>query len=114
MAGTQLELPSEGGFRDQKSDNSYSSGDEQEINSTEIHTVNTWATLDHSYIMGQGGTILGEYNNTLEFEEVYRENTEASDFRRPYKTSYGHEENSIEHEHTPRRVSRSTLHLPIL
>ena len=98
MAGTQLELPSEGGFTDQHPDNLYPSGVEQEIHSTEINTVNTWATLDHPYIMRQGGANLGEYSNTLEFEEVYMENTEASDFRRPYKTTYGHEENSIEHE----------------
>ena len=48
--------------------------------------------------MRQGGAILEEYTNTLKFEEVYRENTGASDFRKPYKTSYGHKENSIEHE----------------
>ena len=41
MADTQLELPSEGGFTDRNPDNSYSSGAEQEINSTEINTVNT-------------------------------------------------------------------------
>ena len=78
MAGTRPELPSEGGFTDQDPDNSYSSGAEQHIDSTEIKTVNTWATLDHPYIMRQGGTALGDYNDTLEFEEVYRENTRSS------------------------------------
>ena len=110
MAGTQLELPSEGGFRYQNPDNSYSSSVEQEINSTEINTVNTRATLSHLYIMRQGGATLGEYSNTLESEEVYRENTQASGFRRPYKTSYRPEENSIEHEQAKPNVNSDYPH----
>ena len=61
--------------------------------------------------MRQGGATLGRYNNTLESEEVHRENTEASDFRGPYKTSYGHEENSIEHEQAKPNDSSDHPHI---
>ena len=90
MADTRLELPNEGGFTDQYPDDSYSSGAELQINPIEIKTINPWTTLDHPYIMRQGGATLEEYKNTctLEFEEAYREKTGASDFRKPYKTSY--------------------------
>ena len=60
--------------------------------------------------MRQGGATLGEYNSALESEETYRENTEASDFRGPCKTSYGHGENSIEHEQAKPNVDSDHPH----
>ena len=86
-------------FKEQSLDDSYSARVEHEIYSTEFSTVNPWATFDHPHTMRQGlqgGAPLEEYDNTIEFGEVYREKTENSDFRNSYKTNYVYEENSIE------------------
>ena len=73
MAGTRLELSSEGGFTEQHSDDSFSSGAEQQINSTEIKRVNTWATLDHPYITRQGEEPPEERDNVRGFGETHGE-----------------------------------------
>ena len=81
--------------------------------------MNPWAILNHPSTMELGGTSQSSYEQLNEFSESHREESEISDFSRPYKTFIGFDsisnkhnctelEVSLAHSHTTRQRGRSS------
>ena len=72
--------------------------------------MNLWAIPDHPSTMKVGGMFPSSHEQLDEFSETHREESEVSDFNRPYKTFIGFDRISNKHNYTELEVNPDHPH----